>query len=50
LYKVNDIVIIANGIKAIIVKIVNINLDGTFNVETEQGIILRIYREDIIEE
>lgn len=49
MYKIDDIIVITdNGIE-LTVKIIKINLDGTYYIVKDDGEILRIYREDIKE-
>lgn len=49
MYKIGDTVTMINNDKELIVEIVKINLDGTYEVMKDNGEILRIYREDIKE-
>ena len=48
MHQIGDIIVITtNNIEELTVKIVKINLDGTFEVMKEDGVLLRIYREYI---
>lgn len=48
MYNIGDNVLIINNNKQVFVKIIKINLDNTLIVALENGIELRIYKEDII--